>query len=181
MNTQQAFYPAVSAQPPANRSLPAQPEPSGTRALGRVTSLGPIAGMLGGAVLLASDRGRARRFGVAALGASLGLAFARWQWGRAFNWQPPYRVEQANGRLEIRRYGRELHAETTIHGATWDEALELGFRTLADYISGNNVTGLKIPMTSPVMITLYEPTPRRLYVSWRAPAVGPVDALNGPA
>jgi hypothetical protein len=127
---------------------------------------------------LAVNRPASRRLGLATLSASIGLTLARWQLGRAFNWQPPYRVELENGRLEIRRYGQEVHAETTIDDADWQQALEQGFHVLADYILGNNASHVKLPMASPVMTTLNDPTVKRARAkSWKAPAVSAIDDL----
>jgi hypothetical protein len=181
MVTQEAFQ-IPAARPLAHVSNTTPPEGLRPPALGRATSLLPVAGMLSGAVLLASSQAGARRFGVTALGASLGLALARWQWGRAFNWQPPYRVELEHGRLEIRRYGREAHAETTVEAASWNDTLEHGFNILAGYISGGNAAGVKLPMTSPVLTTVNEPASRRSRSKgWKAPTVCAVDALTGRA
>ena len=67
-----------------------------------------------------------------------GAALARWQLARWFTAQPRYRVEGHVGELEIRAYGALWVAETTVSDATWEEALEQGFRRLAAYIFGDN-------------------------------------------
>ncbi len=155
-------------------------EPGSSTTLGRATLLAPLGGLLGAAVLLASERGAARRAGVVALGASLGLAFARWQYGRALNWQPPYRVELQIGRLELRHYGQEIHAETTIEAASWPETLGEGFQLLSGYLRGNNESGVTLPMTSPVMTTLNAArVGRPRGKAWRPPSITAVDALVG--
>jgi SOUL heme-binding protein len=181
MNTQEALYFSPAAPTLVRESDSARFEPDTARTLGRATLVAPLAGAIGGALLLASDRHASRRFGLLALGAAAGLIVARWQWARALNWQPPYRVELENGRLEIRRYGQEIHAETTIEGATWERALEEGFQTLAGYIFGHNGSGVKLPMTSPVMTTLNDPSAKRGRAkAWKAPTVGSIDDLTGP-
>jgi hypothetical protein len=71
-------------------------------------------------------------------GALGGAALARWQLARWFTEQPRYGVEQRLGELEIRVYGARWVAETTVSDATWEQALDQGFRRLAAYIFGSN-------------------------------------------
>jgi hypothetical protein len=72
-------------------------------------------------------------------GAVGGAALARWQFARWFTQQPPYELEQRLAdHFEIRTYGARWVAETTIVEASWEEALDEGFRRLARYISGDN-------------------------------------------
>jgi hypothetical protein len=104
--------------------------------------------------LTASSRPELRQLGLVALGASIVGGLARWQFSRVFTWQPPYDVEAREGRIEVRRYHPEIHAVTTIDDATWRESLNDGFRRLADYIFGANASETKIPMTSPVSISV---------------------------
>jgi SOUL heme-binding protein len=73
--------------------------------------------------------------GAGALG---GVVLTRWQLGRWFTAQPHYELEQRLGELEIRNYGARWVAETTVTDASWDEALDEGFRRLAGYIFGDN-------------------------------------------
>lgn len=63
--------------------------------------------------------------------------------------EPPYTAEQLTGRVEIRRYGERIAAETTVVA---DEvaARSDGFRRLAGYIFGRNQARQKIDMTAPV-------------------------------
>ena len=63
--------------------------------------------------------------------------------------QPPYRVIDAVGDVEIRRYDGYLVAQTTVTGDFSDAGTE-AFRPLLDYISGDNEAGQKISMTAPV-------------------------------
>ena len=66
---------------------------------------------------------------------------------------PTYTVERTIGpadtRVEIRRYGPRLAAETTVSGGESD-ARSKGFQTLAGYIFGGNTTKTSIDMTAPV-------------------------------
>jgi SOUL heme-binding protein len=180
MNTQEALHFSPAAPTLVREPDGAHFEPAAARALGRASLVAPLAGALGGALLLASPGKASRRLGLATLGASVGLALARWQWARALSWQPPYRVELEHGRLEIRRYGQEIHAETTIEGAAWERALEEGFHTLAGYIFGDNAAAAKLPMTSPVMLTLNDTASKRTRAKgWKAPTISSVDALVG--
>lgn len=63
--------------------------------------------------------------------------------------QPAYRVERKEGAIEIRQYPAQLAAEVTTTGER-EEAINQGFRLLADFIFGNNTTRDKIAMTAPV-------------------------------
>ena len=67
-----------------------------------------------------------------------GAALTRWQYSRLFTRQPRYEVEQRLGDLEVRVYGANWVAETTIADASWETALNEGFRRLARYIFGDN-------------------------------------------
>ena len=66
---------------------------------------------------------------------------------------PSYTVERtlgpAGSRIELRRYGPRLAAETTVSGGE-AEARSKGFRILAAYIFGANTTTTAIAMTAPV-------------------------------
>ncbi len=61
---------------------------------------------------------------------------------------PPYEVLARRGRVEIRRYPALLLATTRVRGHRRDTQ---AFRTVADYIFGNNIRGEKIAMTAPVL------------------------------
>ena len=74
--------------------------------------------------------------------------------------EPPYETVRQGDGFEIRRYGSELVAETTVRAANHRAATRAGFRRLADYIFGDNVApdgqgSQKVAMTTPV-----EATPR---------------------
>ncbi len=117
---------------------------------------------------------------MALLGVSLGSGLLRWQLGRAFAWQPPYELESDDGRLQIRRYAPQIHAETLIDRRTWPNALNEGFERLAAYIAGANSTGGKVAMTSPVLMTVTATNARAMSSNaWRAPRVAALNELTG--
>ena len=60
-------------------------------------------------------------------------------------------LEKRNG-YEIRSYGAHIVAETTVTGP-YQEALNQGFRIVAGYIFGGNVSKKSIAMTAPVTET----------------------------
>lgn len=80
------------------------------------------------------------------------LGVAAWQLQRLFSHEPAHDVEMRRGLLEIRRYAPARTAETTVD-ASWDEALDQGFRRLAGFIFGGNQAKQRIPMTAPVLGT----------------------------
>lgn len=63
--------------------------------------------------------------------------------------EPPFRVIDRVGMVEVREYGPRLAAETSVGG---DElgARSAGFRRLAGYIFGGNQGAARIEMTAPV-------------------------------
>lgn len=63
---------------------------------------------------------------------------------------PDYAVSSKSGNLEIREYGPTIVAEATVEGDR-DTAIQRGFRIIADYIFGNNLSSTKVAMTAPVM------------------------------
>lgn len=69
---------------------------------------------------------------------------------RAGTEEPPYRVEQTVGAVEVRTYAPRLAAQTEVEGET-RAALNEGFRRIADYIFGANVSRSSIAMTAPVV------------------------------
>lgn len=80
------------------------------------------------------------------------LGVAAWQLRRLFSHEPAHDVEMRRGLLEIRRYAPARVVETTVD-ASWDEALDQGFRRLAGFIFGGNQSKQRIPMTAPVLGT----------------------------
>ncbi len=64
--------------------------------------------------------------------------------------EPKYAVLETKSDYEIREYAPYLIAETRVTG-NYDEATRQGFRIIADYIFGNNVSQSSIAMTAPVL------------------------------
>lgn len=64
--------------------------------------------------------------------------------------EPDYRALATDGDFQIREYPAMTVAETVVNGPR-DEALDAGFRALADYIFAKNRDGEQLPMTVPVM------------------------------
>ncbi len=63
--------------------------------------------------------------------------------------QPKYKVVESNQGIEIRDYSPMIVAEADVSGER-DKAIGEGFRVIADYIFGNNLTSHKVAMTAPV-------------------------------
>ena len=70
--------------------------------------------------------------------------------------QPKYIVAESHGDIEIRDYPSMIVAETEVTGAR-QVAIREGFRTIADYIFGNNMASREIEMTAPVTQQASEP------------------------
>lgn len=62
---------------------------------------------------------------------------------------PDYEVLAKSGDIEIRQYDAMIVAEADVEGER-DEAINRGFRIIADYIFGNNQSSDKVAMTAPV-------------------------------
>lgn len=62
---------------------------------------------------------------------------------------PDYEVLRKSGDIEIRVYGPMIVAEAAVEGER-DEAINRGFRIIADYIFGNNLSSDEVAMTAPV-------------------------------
>ena len=62
---------------------------------------------------------------------------------------PPYRVERTDGAVQVRAYAPHILAEVTVPGER-SAAIGRGFRVLAGYIFGGNVSKAKVAMTVPV-------------------------------
>jgi DNA gyrase inhibitor GyrI len=60
-----------------------------------------------------------------------------------------YQIVDLNDNTEIREYPSAIVAETEVSGER-NEAISQGFRTIADYIFGNNTSAQKVAMTAPV-------------------------------
>jgi SOUL heme-binding protein len=80
-----------------------------------------------------------------------GIALAAVAWGPFVSdvEQPKYTVVERDGNIEIRDYAPMIVAEAEVAG-TREAAIRKGFRTIADYIFGNNLASRKITMTAPV-------------------------------
>ncbi len=63
--------------------------------------------------------------------------------------QPSYRVVEKHGNIEVRDYAPTIVAQVEVPGQQY-EALGEGFRIIANYIFGNNVSAQKVAMTAPV-------------------------------
>jgi hypothetical protein len=64
--------------------------------------------------------------------------------------QAKYRVVQSRGDIEIRDYAQMIVAEAEVQGER-KEAINRGFKIIADYIFGNNSPAQKVAMTAPVI------------------------------
>lgn len=64
--------------------------------------------------------------------------------------QAKYTVVEQHGNIELRDYDPMIIAEVDVSG-TREESIEAGFRVIADYIFGNNLSTKKIAMTAPVI------------------------------
>ena len=63
--------------------------------------------------------------------------------------QARYDVFETHGAIEIRDYAPMIVAEVSVPGER-EKAISNGFRLIADYIFGNNISSEKVAMTAPV-------------------------------
>ncbi|WP_219894831.1 SOUL family heme-binding protein [Aquisediminimonas profunda] len=63
--------------------------------------------------------------------------------------QPKYAVVESDQSIEIRDYPAMIVAQVDVTG-TRDKAIGDGFRIIAEYIFGNNLSSKKVAMTAPV-------------------------------
>jgi effector-binding domain-containing protein len=63
--------------------------------------------------------------------------------------QPKYTILKSAGEIEVRQYEPMIVAEAEVRGERM-KALNQGFRLIADYIFGNNLSSKKVAMTAPV-------------------------------
>lgn len=89
---------------------------------------------------------------------------------------PAYAVIAAHGNIEIRRYAPMIVAQVQVQGPR-KEAINAGFRTLADYIFGNNALQAKVAMTAPVQ---QQPSDGGWAVSFVMPRAYTMDTLPRP-
>ncbi len=64
--------------------------------------------------------------------------------------QAKYEVVKADGAIELRDYAPMIVAQVSVEGER-KEAINKGFRLIADYIFGNNSASQKVAMTAPVI------------------------------
>jgi DNA gyrase inhibitor GyrI len=64
--------------------------------------------------------------------------------------QAKYNVIETHGSIEIREYAPMIVAEVSVSGDR-EKAISAGFRLIADYIFGNNISSQKVAMTAPVI------------------------------
>lgn len=74
---------------------------------------------------------------------------AFWGWFMSRVEQAKYAVVESFDNIEIRKYEKMIVAETKTSGVR-EEAINQGFRMIADYIFGNNISSKNIKMTAPV-------------------------------
>ncbi len=87
--------------------------------------------------------------GIAALGAvALSITLANEALSKYE--EPRFKVIEKLGKnIEVREYRPRIAAEVTVD-EEWDDALNTGFRILAGYIFGKNLSNQKVAMTAPV-------------------------------
>lgn len=95
--------------------------------------------------------------------------------------QAKYKVVEQHGNIEIRDYNPMIIAEVDVSGSR-KESIEAGFRMIADYIFGNNLSTKKIKMTAPVIqqqsekIAMTAPVIQQAYGSkWKVRFVMPAN------
>lgn len=119
----------------------------------------------------------------------LAISFATgFEFMRSYTEQPEYEVIEQDDRFEIRVYTSRIVAETTVEATTRSEATSEGFRRLAGYIFGNNISmtspvesekqSEKIAMTSPVEAS--EDAPDSWVVVFTMPSTYTLDTLPRP-
>ena len=91
----------------------------------------------------------ANQAGIMALASGLLLAACSAGGVRTGTEEPPYTVTEQVGAVEIRHYGSRVAAQTVLDMDA-EPARNAGFRRLAGYIFGGNVSQTKIAMTAPV-------------------------------
>lgn len=85
-----------------------------------------------------------------AAGGLLALGTAAWAaTNRSNTEEPDYTILSKDGDIELREYAPIIVAQTNVMGER-DEAMNRGFRIIADYIFGNNIASQKVAMTAPV-------------------------------
>lgn len=165
---------AASAKPAAT---PAKPKPASRKPAATRPATPPEAEKRPAAAIVERARDALPdvppRAGVfAALGtlAAVGGAFFLWRASRAE--EPGFQTVESDGPIEVRKYPALVTAGTEHRGERKD-ALNQGFRTLADYIFAKSRPGAKLPMTAPVLSDTDGDG------SWRTRFVMPVGKARG--
>ena len=91
--------------------------------------------------------------------------------------EPSYELINKFESIEIRQY-KKIIVATTIKKSSYKDATYSGFRTLANYIFGNNDKEVKIPMTAPVITTM--PTNESIEITFIMSADYSLDNLPKP-
>lgn len=86
--------------------------------------------------------------------AALALGTLRWQMARWFTPEPDYTIEGKVGTLELRRYPARVDARAEVNALDFEDALQIGFKRLFDFIRGANATDEALAMTVPVSTTM---------------------------
>ena len=82
---------------------------------------------------------------------------------------PAYTVVAEKQGYEVRLYNASKWVATVATSDKYDEAADLGFQLLFDYISGQNSANEKVPMTAPVAITVLGQQPTNFTVHFMIP------------
>ncbi|HET7546022.1 MAG TPA: heme-binding protein [Polyangiaceae bacterium] len=167
----------------AIRSLPATPAmrlSRRIRLIEKTSLLLPVAGMGLGAWCALSGEGSTRQLGLTILGSSVAAMLARWQLSRWFSEKPRYEVESLQGDFEVRQYAPRIQAETVLNAAPWKQSLKEGFDRLAKYVFGDNSRRTKIPMTTPVLVTVGATDRATRTVAFKMPDSEPFETLPAP-
>jgi hypothetical protein len=85
--------------------------------------------------------------------------------GKRTSAEPPFKVLEKEGNIEVRQYGEMIFAETVVEGS-YGQSSGQAFSRLAGYIFGKNRSKQKLSMTAPV---LQEPASEKL--SMTAPVI----------
>jgi hypothetical protein len=82
--------------------------------------------------------------------------------------EPKFDLLGKSNDFEVRHYHPRIIAQTTVE-ASYEEAPNIGFRRLADYIFGNNTTAAAIEMTAPVGVAPAPAKPGNAQIEMTAP------------
>lgn len=86
--------------------------------------------------------------------------------------KPNYKILSKEGAFELREYEPFIIAQASVPlNQGYDKALNQGFRVVADYIFGNNLTQDKIAMTTPVVSEEKKREPLSEKIAMTAPVV----------